>query len=121
MAVQISTDPTTGERTATFSLPDTFERPDTFISVVGSFNDWVPGIHVLDAGDDGQLSVAVPLSSDDDLHFRYLQTGGGWFDDPEADETTQYGSVVRVDRTPPAAEATESDTSVESPAATSGS
>jgi hypothetical protein len=105
MAIQVSTDPTTGERTATFSMPATFEQPDTIVSVVGSFNDWMPGVHVFVADDDGQLTVSVPLMSDDDLHFRYLQTGGVWFDDPDADEATAHGSVVRVDRAAPSSAA----------------
>ena len=111
MAIKISTDPATGERTATFSLPDTLPQADTYISVVGSFNDWTPGVHVLAAGDDGQLAVSVPLTSEDDLHFRYLQTGGVWFDDPQADEQTPHGSVARVTSTmsSPATESTEDD------------
>jgi hypothetical protein len=119
MAIQISTDPATGERTATFSLPDTLQQADTHISVVGSFNDWTPGIHVLAAGDDGQLAVSVPLTSDDDLHFRYLQTGGVWFDDPQADEQTPRGSVARVTSTmsSPATESTEDHLPADSAAA----
>jgi hypothetical protein len=120
MAIEISTDPATGERTATFSLPDTLQEADTYISVVGSFNDWMPGIHVLAAGDDGQLAVSVPLTSDDDLHFRYLQTGGVWFDDPQADEQTLHGSVARVaasTMSSPATESTEDDLPADSAAA----
>jgi hypothetical protein len=119
MAIQVSTDPTTGERTATFSLPDTLQEADTYISVVGSFNDWTPGIHVLAADDDGRLAVSVPLTNDDDLHFRYLQTGGVWFDDPQADEQTPHGSVARVASTvsSPATESTEDDLPADSAAA----
>jgi hypothetical protein len=96
MAVEISTDLATGQRTATFSLPNTFAEPDTFVSVVGSFNDWAPEVHVLAADGEDRLAVSAPLTSDDDLHFRYLQTGGVWFDDPEVAEITPYGSVVHV-------------------------
>jgi hypothetical protein len=35
------------------------------------------------------------MDSDEDIHFRYLGSGGVWFDDPQA-EITEYGSLLRL-------------------------
>jgi hypothetical protein len=99
MAIEIGTDAVTGQRTVTFAIPD--DEDDTVVSVVGSFNNWQPGVHALARRDDGRLAVVLyleALDTDDDLHFRYLRTGGVWFDDDEDDDITPFGSVIRAQR-----------------------
>jgi hypothetical protein len=92
MAIEISEDPATGHLLVTFTIPD--DGDDTTVSVVGSFNCWLPGTDTFTSRGDGLQTVAVTLIADDDVHFRYLRTGGVWFDDDEADEITSFGSVI---------------------------
>ena len=96
MAIEISEDATSEQVRVTFTVLD--DGTGAPVSVVGSFNDWVAGADPLIACDDGRLGVTVTLSSDDDVHFRYLREGGIWFDDDDADEITPFGSVIRSPR-----------------------
>jgi len=68
-------------------LPD--DVHDGPISVVGSFNDWTPGQHRLVRRSNGTRSVSLLVTPGQELHFRYLGSGGHWFDDPD-------GGVIRV-------------------------
>jgi 1,4-alpha-glucan branching enzyme len=95
MAVEMRTDPVSGELTATFTIAATAA---VAVSVVGSFNDWTPGLHSLEPADDGTVSVTVRVSQGEDLYFRYLDSNGLWFDDPESDAITENGSVVFASR-----------------------
>jgi Histone H1-like nucleoprotein HC2 len=70
---------------------------DHEVSVVGSFNDWVPGVHPLVRQDDGSRSVLVEVQHPGDVHFRYLGSDGRWFDDPTAHVIDEYGSTLRRD------------------------
>ncbi|MEV6342222.1 isoamylase early set domain-containing protein [Actinoplanes sp. NPDC051851] len=67
----------------TFSVPA--DAADGTVSVVGTFNDWEPGRHELQPRRNGTRSVSVPLDPGR-YEFRYLATGGVWFDDPEGSE-----------------------------------
>ena len=89
--------------TVTFRLAG--DEPAGPVSVVGSFNDWTPGAHPLETDPDGSRSVTVRVPAGTTAHFRYLAADGHWFDDPEADEVTADGSVLRAaaPETPPAA------------------
>jgi hypothetical protein len=64
------------------------------VSVVGSFNDWTPGIHQLVADNSGAGAVSIAVPYGEDVHFRYLASEGGWFDDPDADDIAPDGSVM---------------------------
>lgn len=75
-------------------LPDDIH--DGPVSVVGSFNDWTPGQHKLVRRSNGTRSVTVTVPAGQELRFRYLGSGGRWFDDPDADEIDSHGSVIRV-------------------------
>ena len=66
------------------------------VSVVGDFNDWTPGTHVLRRRSNGTLSAAVPVRPGSTLRFRYLGENGHWFDEPDADYIDSHGSVVEV-------------------------
>ena len=55
------------------------------VSVVGDFNDWNPLAHPLKPRTNGTRSVAVVLPAGTRTCFRYLEDGGRFFDDPDAD------------------------------------
>ena len=82
----------TSEVKLTFALPQ--EDPAGAISVVGDFNDWTPGAHVLAKRANGTRSVSVTVPEGATVRFRYLGENGNWFDDPDADEVRHDGSVV---------------------------
>jgi hypothetical protein len=70
-----------------FVLPD--DVHDGPVSAVGTFNDWQPGAHRLVKRSNGTRSVSVSVPAGQTVHFRYLGSGGHWFDDPD-------GSVLQV-------------------------
>lgn len=70
-------------------------HPPGQVSVVGSFNNWTPGLDELVEDHDGTRSVTVGLPYSQDIVFRYLGPGQRWFDEPDADEITEQGSVLR--------------------------
>jgi 1,4-alpha-glucan branching enzyme len=77
----------------TFVLPDTGVGK---VSVVGDFNGWQPGRHQLVKRTNGTRSIAVSLPPGSVQRFRYLAEGGHWFDDPDADQYTHEGGVLRI-------------------------
>ncbi|MBP2706505.1 isoamylase early set domain-containing protein [Microbispora sp. RL4-1S] len=83
-----------GQKTRiTFTLPA--EHPDGVVSVVGDFNEWRPGHHELRPRRNGTRTVSVILPPG--AHrFRYLATGGVWFDDESADHIDDHGSVLHL-------------------------
>ncbi|GIH78118.1 isoamylase early set domain-containing protein [Planobispora longispora] len=82
-----------GKTRVTFTLPA--DEPAGPVSVVGDFNGWEPGTHELLRRRGGVRTVSVVLPPG--AHrFRYLATGGRWFDDETADDVDDRGSVVRL-------------------------
>ena len=71
------------------------DEPPGTVSVVGDFNDWKPGRHELLKRRNGTRSVSVTLPAGEH-RFRYLGTGGLWFDDDEADRIDDHGGVIAV-------------------------
>jgi 1,4-alpha-glucan branching enzyme len=67
----------------TFKLPPGYNGGT--VSVVGDWNGWEPGRHQLQTRRDGSHSVSVVLAAGNTYRFRYLGTGGCWFDDEYAD------------------------------------
>ncbi|MFI7701231.1 isoamylase early set domain-containing protein [Nonomuraea sp. NPDC049480] len=86
--------PLFGKKTRiTFTLP--MDRPDGIVSVVGDFNEWSPGRHELRLRRNGMRTVSVILPPG--IHrFRYLATGGVWFDDESADHVDQDGGLLHL-------------------------
>ena len=77
----------------TFSLP--LNEPPGVVSVVGDFNEWTPGRHELVQRRNGARSVSIVLEPG--VHrFRYLATGGVWFDDEGAEHTDERGCLIKV-------------------------
>lgn len=77
----------------TFALPA--DQPPGAVSVVGTFNDWTPGRHELQARRNGTRSVSVTLPPGTH-RFRYLASGGVWLDDHSADQVDEQASVIRL-------------------------
>jgi Glycogen recognition site of AMP-activated protein kinase len=71
------------------------DQPAGAVSVVGTFNDWTPGHHVLIPRRNGTRTVSVALPPGEH-RFRYLASGGLWFDDTHADHVDADGSTIRV-------------------------
>ena len=76
----------------TFALPQ--DEPVGPVSVVGDFNDWTPGKHVLAKRANGTRSISVTVAGGSTVRFRYLGANGHWFDDSDADRVDEHGSVV---------------------------
>lgn len=85
----------TGQVTVTWVLPaDVHEGP---VSVVGCFNDWTPGTHVLGKRSNGTRSASHTATPGTEIRFRYLGHGGRWFNDPDTDhDGTDDVIVVQV-------------------------
>jgi hypothetical protein len=94
MAISVLIDPKTSKPKVRVLLPDDIH--DGPVSVVGTFNDWTPGQHKLVRRANGTRSVSFPVEPGQELCFRYLGSGGRWFDDPEAPEVGPQGCIVRV-------------------------
>ncbi len=91
MAIKVSSDRKTGMSKIQFVLPD--DVHDGPVSAVGNFNDWKPGAHKLVRRSNGTRSVSVVVPAGQDIHFRYLGSGGVWFDDPEAPRAGDGGYI----------------------------
>ncbi len=86
--------PLFGNKTrVTFSLP--VDQPDGVVSVVGDFNGWHPGSHELTRRRNGTRTVSVILPRGTH-RFRYLATGGHWFDDESADHIDHQGGLIHL-------------------------
>jgi hypothetical protein len=94
MAISILTDPKTSAAKIRFVLPD--DVHDGPVSAVGTFNNWTPGKHKLVRRANGTRSVTLTVEPGQEVRFRYLGSGGRWFDDPEVSEISADGAVVRV-------------------------
>ncbi|MDQ1691067.1 MAG: hypothetical protein QOH56_3722 [Pseudonocardiales bacterium] len=94
MAIRIKRDPKLTQAKVQFVLPDDIH--DGPVSAVGTFNGWRPGVHRLIRRSNGTRSVTVSLPAGEEVCFRYLGSGGVWFDDPEAAGYVAEGGVVRV-------------------------
>jgi hypothetical protein len=82
VAIRVSTNRKAGTTKIQFVLPDNVH--DGPVSAVGDFNDWIPGAHKLVRRSNGTRSVTVTAPAGQELQFRYLGSGGRWFDDPDA-------------------------------------
>ena len=64
---------------------------EALVSVVGDFNGWNPLAHPLKQRTNGTRSVAVVFPPGSRTAFRYLEDGGRFFDDPDADALEDNG------------------------------
>ncbi|HJQ01962.1 MAG TPA: isoamylase early set domain-containing protein [Jatrophihabitans sp.] len=92
MAIRIKSDPVRGETKLQFVLPD--DVHDGPVSAVGSFNGWQPGAHKLVRRSNGTRSVTVAVPAGEPVRFRYLGSGGVWFDDPDAHAFDHEGGLL---------------------------
>jgi hypothetical protein len=91
MPVRITTDQKTKTSKIQFVLPD--DVHDGPVSAVGDFNDWRPGAHKLIKRSNGTRSASVTVPAGQVVTFRYLGSGGVWFDDPEVPRHAEGGVV----------------------------
>ena len=94
MAVQVLIDPKTSKTKVNFLLPD--DVHDGPVSAVGTFNNWTPGKHRLVKRANGTRSITLDVVPGEEIKFRYLGSGGRWFDDPDVAELHWDGGVFRV-------------------------
>lgn len=79
----------------TFALP-LHDGASGRCSVVGDFNEWVPGSHELRKRTNGTRSASVTVPRGTRLRFRYLAEDGTWFNDPDAPLRDGDNDVVVV-------------------------
>ncbi len=79
----------------TFALPLHDDAPGR-CSVVGDFNEWIPGSHELRKRTNGTRSTSVTVPRGTRLRFRYLAEDGTWFNDPDAPHRDGDNDVVVV-------------------------
>ena len=91
MTVQVHRSSVTGEALIRFIIDDHVH--EGVVSVVGSFNDWTPGVTVFILQPNGTRVAEVTVPADEDVHFRYLGSEGSWFDEPDVG-VTDAGSVI---------------------------
>jgi hypothetical protein len=91
MSIVVKSDPSKERATVRFVLDDGVH--DGPVSAVGTFNDWVPGAHRLVRRSNGTRSVSVTVPTGQELRFRYLGSGGCWFDDPQAMPVPEGGAL----------------------------
>ena len=82
----------TGDVKVTFVLPR--DEPQGPVSVVGDFNEWRPGKHVLAKRTNGTRSVSVTLPAASKFRFRYLGENGHWFDDEAVERDGDAGLLT---------------------------
>ncbi len=92
MSIKVTRSPKAGTAKITWTLPA--DSPHGPVSVMGTINDWTPGVHQLKnrAGGVRSTSVTVPLGST--VCFRYLGEHHAWFDDADASPCEHGGSVT---------------------------
>ena len=78
----------------TFALP--LHQASGRCSVVGDFNEWLPGSHELRKRANGTRSISVVVPRGTRLRFRYLGEHGNWFNDPEVEHRDGADDVVVV-------------------------
>jgi len=83
-----------GSARVTFALPA--EESVADCSVVGDFNEWVPGLHQLRRRSNGTRSASITLAAGSRVRFRYLAADGHLFIDPEIVEFDGADSVLVV-------------------------
>ena len=92
MSIKVARQVKAGTAKVTFTLRADF--PEGPVSVLGTFNDWTPGVHALKkrAGSVRSTSVTVPAGTT--LCFRYLGEHMAWFDDADASPCEHGGSIT---------------------------
>jgi 1,4-alpha-glucan branching enzyme len=78
----------------TFALP--LDLTAGRCSVVGDFNEWLPGTHELRRRGNGTRSASVTVPRGTRLRFRYLGENGNWFNDPDIVDQDGSDTVVVV-------------------------
>ena len=91
MSIKVTPQAKAGTAKVTFTLPA--DLPAGPVSVLGTFNDWTPGVHTLKKRAGGLRSASVTVPAGSTLCFRYLGEGMAWFDDADAAPCEHGGSI----------------------------
>ena len=92
MSIKVARQAKAGTAKVTFTLPADF--PEGPVSVLGTFNDWTPGVNELKKRAGGVRGTSVTVPAGPTLCFRYLGEGMAWFDDADATPCEHGGSVT---------------------------
>src|SRR3954453_17329011 len=76
----------------TFSLPT--ENPAGPVSVVGDFNDWTPGQHVLAKRANGTRSIAGTVPAGAECRVRSPGDNGHWSAEPDVERDGDAGLLI---------------------------
>jgi 1,4-alpha-glucan branching enzyme len=76
----------------TFVLP--FDEPAGEVSVIGDFNDWEPGAHVLTRSTYGTRAVSLTLPTGWRFAFRYVSADGRSIEEPDAHRAEDGNHIV---------------------------
>ncbi|GAC1440853.1 MAG: isoamylase [Mycobacteriales bacterium] len=91
MSIKVTKQAKAGTAKVTFTLPA--DVPEGPVSVLGTFNEWTPGRHLLKKRAGGVRTASVTVPAGSTLCFRYLGEGTAWFDDADASPCEHGGSV----------------------------
>jgi 1,4-alpha-glucan branching enzyme len=75
----------------TFEISPDFIGQAEKVSVLGSFNNWTPGIHNMKKLKDGTFKTTIDLPVNENHSFRYLVDDSKWLTDMEADKLQASG------------------------------
>ncbi|HHU35878.1 MAG TPA: glycoside hydrolase [Treponema sp.] len=73
----------------TFVLPVEASNGVSKVALVGDFNNWESGTHLLSLDKDGLFSITITLKQGSEYEFRYLMDDERWENDWAADRYTQ--------------------------------
>lgn len=93
MSIKVTRQAKAGTAKVTFTLPSA--EPPGPVSVLGTFNDWTPGVHPLKNRAGGVRSASVTVPAGTTLCFRYLGEQMAWFDDDDA-SPCEHGRSITV-------------------------
>jgi 1,4-alpha-glucan branching enzyme len=89
----------TGDVRLTFVLEPA--APSGRVSVVGDFNEWLPGLHELRPRSNGTRSVSVLVPDGTPVRFRYLGENGHWCNETDHPDVRQIGADSVIVAVPP--------------------
>lgn len=69
-----------------FKLPKKETGNADKVSLVGDFNDWDPEANPMKKLSNGDFSLTINLTKDQDYQFKYYVDGSEWINDEDADK-----------------------------------
>ncbi|MEI6060632.1 MAG: isoamylase early set domain-containing protein [Bacteroidota bacterium] len=100
MSIQKTILPKKGVCKVNFVLPEAIINHAKKVAIVGDFNDWHPGKHLMRKNKNGEFARTLELPLGKRYQFRYLIDSSKWESDWDADDLAKapfaetYNSVV---------------------------